>query len=60
MGPIIVNSRLRVGLQVPQVDTQYPARFEVGRKAQDAAEALHDGQGSEGSRMAVGDEGPCR
>lgn len=55
MGPIIVNSRLRVGLQVPQVDSQYPARFEVGRKAQEAVEARQDGPAPDGEKMAVGD-----
>ena len=60
MGPIIVNSRLRVGLQVPQVDTQYPARFEVGCKAQDAADPLPDGRDSDDAKVAVGDDGPCR
>ncbi|WP_461210505.1 flagellar assembly protein FliW [Desulfocurvus sp. DL9XJH121] len=40
MGPIIVNSRSRVGLQVPQVDAQYPSRYPVGEGAKKAAEAL--------------------
>lgn len=45
MGPIVVNSRSRVGLQVPQVDAQYPSRFPVGRK--------EDGEACQG-RNAVG------
>ncbi len=28
MGPIVVNTAAKVGLQVPQVDTEYPARFQ--------------------------------
>lgn len=60
MGPVVVNSRLRVGLQVPQVDTQYPARYEVGRKAQKTVESLQEEQDSGGKKMAVGDDSPGR
>lgn len=28
MGPIVINTATRVGLQVPQVDTDLPARFQ--------------------------------
>lgn len=29
-GPIIINSETRVGLQIPQTDTRYPAHFTPG------------------------------
>ena len=46
MGPIIVNSKSRVGLQVPQVDAQHPARFAVGQKTQGDADAPPQGRTS--------------
>jgi len=60
MGPIIVNSTSRVGLQVPQVDTKYPARFLVSDRQKETAEDLNDiqdtgsvGADSEAETMAA-------
>lgn len=52
MGPIIVNSASRVGLQVPQVDTKYPARLMVSEMKQKAAEALNEIQDAGSSKQA--------
>lgn len=52
MGPIIVNSASRVGLQVPQVDTKYPARLQVSEMKQKAAEALNEIQDADSSKQA--------
>jgi len=50
MGPIIVNSVSRVGLQVPQVDTKYPPRLLVGGgHKQEAAGDLNAVQDASGS-----------
>jgi len=42
MGPILVNHEARIGLQVPQVDSKHPSRFQVGAMArqQETAEPL--------------------
>ncbi|BBD07904.1 flagellar assembly protein FliW [Desulfovibrio ferrophilus] len=57
MGPIIVNSRSRVGLQVPQVDTKYPNRFLVSDRENEAAEALNEIQDAGSGKLAGSEVG---
>jgi flagellar assembly factor FliW len=41
-GPIVINSRLRVGIQVPQTDPAAPTHFRISEKREEKGQQSVD------------------